>query len=731
MLARVLLIVLAVAATAAGDDVQDRWHLPDWPWRHVVEIVSPDPSGAINTALATVDTGGRCQPDGRDVRVVEAASGKAVPHKARSVERGVATLEFLAPDPRCLRYHVYYGNDKAPAETHEWERKLGGLTLETWHNTQKQPGRGVDHVRQLIKASQKKFGEGPRRAIDDVTNPFGASAEDQDFYLSRYAGKLFCREDGNYLFVTNSDDSSFLLVDGKLAGQVAGGSTPTNDFDPGRGRGGVMRLTKGIHEIEYLHVELTGDQLARAGWRPPWSKQIRAIPEDAFIRELRTATLARQGRDQGVSAYFGYQIVDAAQFAGLESAFVTVAFKQRASWRFDKPVVWEWDFGDGSTSREENPKRLFVKEGVLKVTLRCVDAMGYHDTCVREVAVEAKDPVRIKAALETRSERPVLKPDEQARLSTRYMCTGSEPWECSLVAETLDQGRVTSRTRKTVTLKPNVWQTEERTLSGPARLSLEFCGMTLVREEVVVAAPESVTSELREINGGLVDEAGRLVVLRLSREVQAASAEGAVRLLRAGKQVKICVMDDSLAPRESAESPSTYYAILARELARRYPNARINARRIGGEFVSHHDPLRRLGRLPALAAQEKPDVVIVAASMRDLTNGVPAEQHEVCLYALADRLRGVTRADVILVTPPPLIINPDLSKQYAERTMRAGLRRGLKVADVYSSFARMGEEGWRKLFQDPQEPDVLYLYPNAEGQERIAEVLLRVVLEQK
>ncbi len=730
MLVRVLAVMMLTAATAAaGEAAADAWFLPAWPWRHVVEIVSPDSSGAINTALATVDTEGRCQPDGRDIRVAEAESGQAAPYKVLGVDRGVATLEFLVSDPRRLRYHVYYGNDKAALESHAWERKVGGLKLETWQNTQKQPGRSVDHVKQLIKASQKKFGEGPRRAIDDVTNPFGATPDDQDYYLSYYSGKLFCREDGNYLFVTNSDDSSFLLVDGRLAGQVAGGSTPTNDFDPSRGRGGVMRLTKGIHTIEYYHVELTGDQLARAGWRPPWSKQIRPIPEEAFVRELRTTTLARQGRDQGVSAYFTHEIVDAAQFAGLDSAFVTVEFKQRASWRFEKPVVWEWDFGDGTFSREENPKRLFVKEGARKVTLRCVDALGYFDACTREVAVEAKDPMRLKALLETRAERPVLKPDEPARLSTRYMCTGSEPWQCSLVTETLDQGRVTSRTRKPVTLRPNTWQTEERTLAGSARLSLEFCGLTLAREDVVVAAPESVASELREVNGGLVDEAGRLVVLRLSREVQAPPAAGAAKLLRAGKEVKICVIDDSMAPSGGAESPATYYALLARQLERRYSGAKVTVRRIGGEFVSHHDPLRALGQLPALAVREKPDVVIVAASMRDLTNGVPADQFEVCLYALADRLRGATRADVILVTPPPLIINPDLSKQYAERTMRAGLRRGLKVADVYSSFARLGEEGWRKLFQDPQEPDVLYLYPNAEGQRRIADVLLRVALE--
>ena len=717
--------------TAVAGAGVDAWWLRDWPHRHVIEIVSPDPSGEINTALATLDTAGKCQPDGRDLRVVEAASGMPAKRRVISVEKGTASLKFEVNNPSVLRYHVYYGNPKAEKATDEWGARLGGLTLATYENALKQPPRDLRHMRQLLRYAGKKCGEGKRRAIDDVTNPYEGP---NDNYISVYKGKIFCREAGRYLFATNSDDSSFLLINGRLVAHMAGANNPLNDFDAKGGRGGGIQLTRGIHNIEYYHVEWTGDQLARAGWRPPWSKQIKTIPEDVFIRELRTISVAREGRGRPLNTFFTCVEVDAVQFGGVERTFVTMAFKARVSGRFGEPELWRWDFGDGVGGDRPDPKHLYKKEGVYKVRLQCTDKLGYRDECVREVSVKAKSPTRLKALLEISVANAVLSADDDVDLSAKFRCTGPDRWPCVLdVVITTHRGRFLDRIRRQVTLSPRRWAVWHKSLKIRAprsviRLSLEYDGVRLAGRTVHVAPPETMSALLNEENGVFVNEKGERVVLRLSSTLGAPKVERLADRLRKRKSIKVCVVDDSLAPIDDGASEVTYYAVMRRLLEKKYPDCRISVTRVGAEYVSHHDPLRRLGRVPRAVAREKPDLVIVAASMRDLTNYVPVSQHETFLYAMADRLRGCTDAEILLVTPPPLIINPSLSKLYAERTVRVALRRGLKVVDVYSAFARLGGKEWQRLFQDPQEPDVLYLYPNVEGQKLIGRRLVSSLL---
>jgi len=45
-----------------------------------------------------------------------------------------------------------------------------------------------------------------------------------------------------------------------------------------------------------------------------------------------------------------------------------------------KPYSWLWEFGDGTTSNEQNPKHMYGKEGIYKVTLTVTDSKGYSDT---------------------------------------------------------------------------------------------------------------------------------------------------------------------------------------------------------------------------------------------------------------------------------------------------------------------------------------------------------------
>ena len=728
-----LAVVLAAwSLVCAG--AEDPWRLDEWPFRHVVEIVSPDPSGEINTALAEVDTGGKLRADGSDLRVVEAASGRGAKYRVLSVANGVARVEFLVSDPKALRYHIYYGASKARAEKHEWPRKVGELTLTVYKNALKQPGRNWRHMKQLLRHSQDKVGRIARLRIDDVTNPLG---KPDDYYIGVYKGKLFCRETGVYSFATNSDDSSFLLIDGSLVASLPGAHDPIARFDTKGGRGGRLRLKRGIHTVEYYHVECTGDQLARAGWRPPWGKALRTIPAEAYIRELRTQSIARQARDRGLSAYFNFRVTDAAQFRGTGATFVTVAFTGRVTSRLGKPTLWQWDFGDGTTGSGPDPSHQYSKAGTYRVRLRCVDHLGYRDTCERRVAADSADPRRCEALLEAAPADAILKPTQPLNMTVRYRGAGTGRLPCVLAMElkTLD-GRVLWRRRESVTLRPKLWGVAERAMKTkgmPLRLvaetRLELDGRALSRRVTRVEPPEMVSADLKVDNGALVNSRGERVVFRLSPEVKARPMRSFRKRLARGRSVKVCIVDDSLAPMGGGASAATYFAVMRDLLRKRFPGVPVDVTRLSVNSLSHYDPLRRLARIPRQVALRNPDMVVVAVSLRDLQNNLDPARQELLLYALVDRLRGVSSAEIVLVTPPPVILNPGRSKEYAKRTIRVALKRGLKLANVYNTFARLGREACERLFQDPDEPDVVYLYPNLKGQRLIGECLTRAALE--
>jgi len=62
-----------------------------------------------------------------------------------------------------------------------------------------------------------------------------------------------------------------------------------------------------------------------------------------------------------------------------------VQFSDRSS---GQPVSWQWDFGDGQTSRQQNPTHTFDTFGVFTVTLVVGDGSG-DDTAVAEVLIGA------------------------------------------------------------------------------------------------------------------------------------------------------------------------------------------------------------------------------------------------------------------------------------------------------------------------------------------------------
>ena len=64
-----------------------------------------------------------------------------------------------------------------------------------------------------------------------------------------------------------------------------------------------------------------------------------------------------------------------------------VQFVDRCQGGLVKIVAWQWDFGDGVTSSEQNPRHAYKQEGTYTVTLRVQDASGNEATTSKQVVV--------------------------------------------------------------------------------------------------------------------------------------------------------------------------------------------------------------------------------------------------------------------------------------------------------------------------------------------------------
>jgi len=703
------------------------WWNAAWPYRYVVEVVTPDPSRSINTARAIVDTEAKCAKGGRDIRITDEA-GKELKHHVLSETDGIVRLEFLVPagasaeatrDARATRYFIYYGNRQAPPRQYTWERKLGGLLLVTWSNTLKRNAQNLEHMRKLLANSRWKFGDGSRAQINDSENPFGPD----DQYLSVYTGRLFCPRTGTYTFATNSDDASFLLIDGQLVAEWTGGHNPSSDWD----HFGKIDLNKGIHKIEYYHCETLGGQLARAGWQRPGEKWFSIIPREAFLRELGTAVVARQSRVKPLNTIFEYEETDALQFGNMERRFVAVQFTSHAWSEFGEIAMYEWDFGDGCTSRDASPSHEYMQAKRYRVTLTCRDRLGFSDTCARTITLGRRGVRRVSLFMDVHTDASVLKPGEAASVEARLKGGGRDPQPVTLVREVREGDLLVDSRKERVTLDAKTWlkrtqPVSEVVSSGEVVFRIEYRGVPLLTRGVRILPADGRGGVLKVRGTGLANEDGERVVLRLRGFVSAPPRPSFHDKLAAGGKVQIVVIDDSAEGDASAATGARpYEQILRDRLNARFKNARVTVKRIGASALDTTLPLERVARVPSLVAALKPDLVLVSGSVTDILSYLPPVQYERYLSALVDRVRGLTGADVLLMTPPPLVVNPKLSRGYAVATKRVALRRRLPVANIYSAFTERGE-GWKDLYRDPDALDpVYYLCPTAKGQQIIAD----------
>ena len=379
-------LALALPAVAAAP-----WHAAGWAERAVVEVTGAR-TGGVDTAVVRLRHAGAARPDGRDVRVFDAA-GRAVPwHLAYHAPQRDSLVLFRAAKPGGT-FYVYFGSAQAPADpcATRAEARPGagppapgpkadgwipraGLVLTTLRRPPDAANpETIDEMGRLIAASPRPDGAGLRRNIRDGVNPFG----DSDHFISIYRGWLRLPKAGTWGFCTASNEASFSFLDGKPLVHWPGRHTEQ------RGKYGQKQAeteaAAGVHYVEYYHEEVLLYQVAFLGWRPPGAPHYVGIPDDAFPRPHRA--VVRRYETKGASAVPmpRVDLVDslwpherpAGQYTRCRfAAGPAEDAGPLAKWSF------HWEFGDGLVADGYRAEHVYLATGDYEVRLRAKGPAG-------------------------------------------------------------------------------------------------------------------------------------------------------------------------------------------------------------------------------------------------------------------------------------------------------------------------------------------------------------------
>ncbi|HOX38354.1 MAG TPA: SGNH/GDSL hydrolase family protein [Candidatus Brocadiia bacterium] len=752
------LAVLILCLTPRGSAQEwQAWWDAKWPMRLAVDVVPAEARAGINTALVNpAEECGKCKEGGTDVRVVSQA-GVVVPHALIAKENGRFDIEFLLANPAETRYYVYYGNPQAEAVRHDWDRALGGLRLATYSSINNYR---VWEWQSFCEAFAKKgnpFGSEEWGYIDDVSNPFGQD----EFYLSVYVGKFFCPVSGKYQIATNSDDSSFVFLDyqptftpadaGKIVVWRHDG-VPSDDWIDPEYRQAIrtVEMARGVHSVVYLQAENGGKQLARFGWKTPQDDEIHTVPPEAFVKRIPAEIIARQEAGRVVNPYFTYNHrYNLTVNNNPASIIPTVFFQDRTS---VVPVegktapdlqklTRKWKFSDGMESEEPGILREFAGAGDYEVKLDVVEAEGEQAFLRKlELGTAVSRPLSVFFQLEIGSNLIPSGIGAPVNLQFKSMAQRPRTFLLETIVSSPADGKEIKREKQDVVLTPGgsgkaAWTTVEKSVEQSVQsmlvsFDLSYAGVSAGRREFVIQSSQAPIKGLAVEGFQLVDACGRSVVLSV-----ADLRPGQPRRIRKinGRPVRIAILDDSLAPPADSnpKSPrseeSGYLPELEALLSAEIGGRPVEATRISPSRADHElRPPVRFCSLTDVILPMDPDVVILCTSSIDVMDCVPPVIFESYLTAMTDQVLARSEAVPVMVTPLPIVGNPHQSRPYAVLVKRAGLRKSVAVADLYSRYLLAGRE-WPDFFRISGSENGYWMWPGRQGQSLLAQELAAVI----
>jgi tetratricopeptide (TPR) repeat protein len=337
--------------------------------RYPLHVPGERSRSPATTILARLPTGSWTQDDAADVTVLT-AGGQVLPVAVLShVADGHTLIQFMRQGNDAWYWaYVAHPDASAPrmAPVHE------GMTIETYDwagdNFESWPA-----VRDGLEKS-KIIGCFPVAEVLQGLNYARPSAAEG--LAVSFRGVLDIKRAGEYRFFVNSDDASFLFIDGYKVCERAGSNVELIGKVSMTATGTALTLTAGHHPFEIHQVSSNNSgasgrcfllwvQPGASNWTvPTWTDYLAADYG-------RTAAIETAPGIQG--AAFG---------AGLDETLMTpsnltLSIMQFAAHGTDLPTdELVWDFGDGTAPVSgRNPTHIYFADGDYTVSLRCGEAL--------------------------------------------------------------------------------------------------------------------------------------------------------------------------------------------------------------------------------------------------------------------------------------------------------------------------------------------------------------------
>ncbi len=332
--------------------------------RYTLRLMGLSPAQSTSKSIvARLPTGGWLKPDGSDLSVV-CADGTALPVTVLShVPRGDTLIQF----PRHgadVWYWIQAVNPNAtpPAgqpiaegvvlEAREW--KGGDITSWT-------------AVREGLTKSDPVVANGLVTEMVQNSNPV-RPANPHDYAVT-YRGTLNIKADGVYRFFVNSEDASFLFIDGFKVCDRPGSNSRMTGSIPTKSIGADIELKAGPHAIEMYHV-LKENPSTYGGcsllWVPPGAKTWAYVPRDAFVHPDYAHVAALEVAGPNTGAAFGYGIDDTLVASG-DSSLYLARFEAQGDLPDESQL--KWNFGDGTEAVGRSVRHVYFSPGDYVVSL--------------------------------------------------------------------------------------------------------------------------------------------------------------------------------------------------------------------------------------------------------------------------------------------------------------------------------------------------------------------------
>jgi tetratricopeptide (TPR) repeat protein len=351
--------VLLVLIFLCVDGFCADWWNKDWRYRRSVKVGKRGRQTdwvAVRFFLLT-----EVKPDGADIRVTD-NTGAEVPFYVVWAEPfGFAEVMFKTKK-KVDEYFIYYGNPNA-TKKEQTESPDVGLIMET-RERPRGTSNSWEEFKKLLEKSKRVYGRTLVSKIFQGHNPFGPS----DYYITVYKGFLAAPQDGEYRIATNSDDSSFVFIDGKLVVSWPGPHGPTAVWGE---RNAKIELKKGIHTIEYYHEDSEGSQACELGWWKPGDEQVSLVPDWAFPSPGKASVGLLQTQNSQLQVDVDVSL--SSELATDDGALLIEGQFKAYGESKNGRIVYKWDFGDGVTSQEQSLTHIFCAPGFYTVTVEVSD----------------------------------------------------------------------------------------------------------------------------------------------------------------------------------------------------------------------------------------------------------------------------------------------------------------------------------------------------------------------